>query len=205
MKTVHKTESFDLKRDIRSRHPSFRSAVVADAQVTAAYRGERSDFRSDLDAIIQIVRLAWTSDAFLAQAIYRAKAAMQRREIPLLPRLAHRASMAIAQIAIGDPVVMHPGVYIAHGQVVIDGVTEIMGGGVIAPFVSIGLQAGNLQGPVIEENVHVGTGSRLLGEFRVGEGAMIGANCVVTKDVPADTIVVGVPARPVGPAPGAGV
>src|SRR5215211_2014402 len=114
-----------MMRDVRSRHPPFRQAVIADARVTAGYRGERSEFRSRADAAIQALRLMWASDAFFAQVLYRLKASLQARGVPALPRLAHRLAMAIGQIAIGDPVVMHPGVYILHGQVVIDGFTEI--------------------------------------------------------------------------------
>ncbi len=82
----------------------------------------------------------WASDAFLGQSLYRAKARLQALGIPILPRLAHRLAMVIAQISIGDPVLVHPGVYIAHGQVVIDGFVEIHTGAVISPFASIGLR-----------------------------------------------------------------
>ena len=64
--------------------------------------------------------------------------------MPVLPRLAHRLAMPIAQVSIGDPVVVHPGVYILHGQVVIDGIVEIHSGAVIGPFVTIGLRAGDV-------------------------------------------------------------
>src|SRR3954463_7270742 len=84
-------------RELRSRHPRFREAVVADARMTALHRGESHEFRSPLDAALQIARLAWASDAFLAQALYRAKARMQALGVPILPRLAHRLAMAIAQ------------------------------------------------------------------------------------------------------------
>ena len=63
----------------------------------------------------------------------------------MLPRLAHRLAMAIAQVSIGDPVSSHPGVYIVHGQVVLDGLVEIHTGATIAPWVTIGLRAGDVQ------------------------------------------------------------
>jgi serine O-acetyltransferase len=188
-----------LIREVRSRHPRLRDALVADAQVTAAHRFERHQFRSRFDAVVQILRLMWASDAFLAQALYRVKARLQTLGVPVLPRLAHGLAMAIAQVSIGDPVLIHPGVYIVHGQVVIDGFVEIHSGAVISPFVSIGLQGNDLMGPAIEANVSVGTGARVLGRLRVGAGAKIGANAVVTDDVGESTIVVGVPARPIAP------
>ena len=182
---------------LRSRHPGLREAVMADAKLTAAYRGERHEFRSRLDAAAQLIRLAWVSDAFLAQALYRLKASLQARGVPLLPRVAHRLAMVLGQVSIGDPVVVHPGIYIVHGQVVIDGQAEIQSGVTIAPWVTIGLRAGDYRGAVIERNVSIGTGAKVIGNVRVGEGATIGANAVVVDDVPPGVTVVGAPARAV--------
>lgn len=184
-------------RKIRAAHPGLREAIVADALTTMRFRGEGADFDSRLDALRQIVRLAWRSDAFLGQIIYRVKTRMLALGIPVLPRLAHGLAMSIAQISIGDEVVIESGVCIAHGQVVIGGLTRIGTGALITPFVSIGLLAGNFKGPTLERGVRVGTGARILGPLRIGEGAEIGANAVVTRDVEPGATVVGVPARPV--------
>jgi serine O-acetyltransferase len=146
--------------------------------------------------MIQILRLCWASDAFLAQSLYRVKAALQRRGVPLIPRLCHRLAIMIAGVTIGDPVVIHPGVHLLHGQVVIDGVTEIKPGVVIGPFVSIGLVAGDIGGPTIEKDVMVGASASILGKLTVGAGATIGANAAVFRDVPSGATVVGVPGRP---------
>ena len=105
--------------------------------------------------------------------------------------------MAVAQVSIGDPVVVRPGVYVVHGQIVIDGLVEIGEGVAIAPFVTIGLRAGDVRGATIERDVSIGTGAKLIGPVRVGAGATIGANAVVVDDVPAGATVVGAPARPV--------
>ena len=183
---------------IRGAHPGLREAILADARLTALHRGERSEFRSRGDAAAQIARLAWSSDAFAAQALYRAKAWLQARGVPVLPRVAHRLAMALAQVSVGDPVVMRPGVYLVHGQVVIDGLVEIHEGVVIAPFVTIGLRAGDVRGPVIERDVSIGTGAKVIGPVRVGAGARVGANAVVVSDVEAGTTVVGAPARAIG-------
>lgn len=171
---------------------------MADARITARYRGERDEFRSRTDTAAQMLRLAWVSDAFLAQALYRAKARLQALGVPLLPRLAHRLAMAIAQVSIGDPVVVQPGVYIVHGQVVVDGLVEIDRGAMLFPFVTIGLRAGDFRGATIESDVSIGTGAKVIGPVRIGVGARVGANAVVVDDVPAGTTVVGAPARAVG-------
>ncbi len=137
----------------------------------------------------------WVSDAFFAHALYRAKARMQSLGIPVLPRLAHRLAMMTAQVCIGDPVVMQPGVYIAHGQIVIDGFVEIRRGAVLFPWVTIGLRAGDFRGPSIGRDVHIGTGAKIIGPVTIGAGARIGANAVVVDDVGPRTTVVGIPAR----------
>lgn len=182
---------------LRARHPGLREAVLADARVTAHYRGERHEFRSRLDAIAQVARLTWVADAFAAQVLYRLKASLQRRGIPVLPRLAHRAAMTLAQVSIGDPVLVHPGIYLVHGQVVADGLVEIGAGTVIAPWVTIGLRAGDVQGATIGAGVSIGTGAKVIGPVTIGAGAVVGANAVVVDDVPAGATVVGAPARPV--------
>jgi serine O-acetyltransferase len=195
MEGAHGSEARSLMAEIRARHPGFREAVLADARVTAAFRGERSQFSSTTDALAQILRLAWASDAFLAQVLYRLKAALQRRGVPLLPRLAHRLAMALAQVSIGDPVVVHPGVYLIHGQVVMDGIVEVHSGSAIGPWVTLGLRGGDLKGPTIGPRVSIGTGAKVIGAVAVGADAQIGANAVVLSDVPAGATVVGVPAR----------
>jgi serine O-acetyltransferase len=182
-------------RDLRARHPSLRQALLADARITAHFRGERHEFSSGADAARQMLRLALVSDAYLAQALYRLKASLQRRGVPLLPRIAHRLAMLFGQVSIGDPVVVAPGVYLIHGQVVIDGVVEIHEGVAIAPFVTIGLRAGDVRGATIEQGVNIGTGAKVIGPVHIGAGATIGANAVVLDDVPAGATVVGAPAR----------
>ena len=48
--------------------------------------------------------------------------------------------------------------------------------------------------PVIGDNVDIGAGAKVLGRIRVGNNVLIGANAVVVRDVPDDSIAVGVPA-----------
>ena len=105
--------------------------------------------------------------------------------------------MALAQVSIGDPVVVAPGVYIVHGQVVADGLVEIESGVALFPWVTLGLRAGEVRGATIERDASIGTGAKVIGPVRVGRRAKVGANAVVVNDVAPGTTVVGAPARPV--------
>jgi len=188
----------DSEARMQGRHPRFIRAVIADARIAAAHRSERAKFTSRTDALIQVLRLMWVSDAFLAQAFYRAKVRLQALGIPVLPRLAQRLATMTAQVCIGDRVVVREGVYIAHGQVVIDGLVEVHRGVVILPRVTIGPRAGEVRGPTIGRNVHIDAGAKIIGPVTVHRGAQIGANAVVVHDVPALASVIGVNARPAG-------
>ena len=180
---------------VRSQHPPFATAVLADARVAARRRGERYEFANSVDAVIQIIRLAIVTDAFFAQICYRAKARCQTRRIPILPRLLHRMAVTHGGICIGDPVIVHAGVHIPHGQVVVNAGTIVGRGVVLAPYTTLGRVTKVNGGPTIGAMASIGTGARVLGPVQVGERANIGANAVVLNDVPPGATAVGVPAR----------
>jgi serine O-acetyltransferase len=184
-------------REIRSRHPRFLEALLADARLAAAFRGDRYEFRSRLDGVLQALRLMLKTDAFLALAAYRAKARLQALGIPVLPAIAHRLAMVSAQLAIADTVVVHPGVFIPNGQVVVYGVAEIQTAVILLPWVTVGPIAGGFTGPRIGPGAQIATGAKVMGDIEVGANARIGVNAVVLSDVPPNTTVVGMPAQPV--------
>ena len=136
--------------------------------------------------------------------MYRLRSRLRSLRVPVLPRLLHRATIMTSQIYIGDPVVVHPGVHLGHGQIIIDGIVEIHSGTTIFPFVTIGLRAPEYIGPTIGPRVTIGTGAKVLGAVHIGEGARIGANSVVLDDVPAGATAVGSPARIVASSESAG-
>jgi serine O-acetyltransferase len=186
-------------RERRTRHPRFSVAVRADARVAAtlARGGAPLPRWSRWTTVREVGRLAWRDDAFLALVLYRARARGQARGVPVLPRLAHRLSMALGQICIGDPVVVAPGLGLPHGNVVIDGLVEIGAGTVIAPTVTIGLRAGEPRGPTLGAGVTVGDGAKVIGPVTIGDGARLEANAVVVDDVAPGRAVAGIPARAV--------
>lgn len=198
--TTSQTAAERLKVDLRevnAQHPTFLEALLADARVAAAYRGDRSQFRSRLDGVLQALRLMLQTDAFLALAAYRMKARLQALGIPVLPRIAHRLAMVLAQISIADTAVVHPGVFIPNGQVVVYGLAEIHPGAILFPWVTLGPIGGSLRGPTIGPGAQIGSGAKVMGEIEVGANARVGTNAVVLNDVPPNTTVVGMPARPV--------
>ena len=72
--------------------------------------------------------------------------------------------------------------------------------GGISPSINSDTQRNVKRHPTLEDNVVVGSGAQILGPIVVGNNAKIGANAVVTKDVPENAIMVGIPAKNVGTA-----
>lgn len=182
--------------EVRARQPGLVEAVRADARLASEREGDRRAHRGRWGLVRQVAGLAWSTDAFGALVLYRVKAAALRAGVPVVPRLAHRLAMSWAQVSIGNPVLVHPGIYLPHGNVVIDGYSEIHPGVRIRPFVTIGLVDGEFTGPTIGPDVRIGTGAKVLGPVVVGAGANIGANAVVIRDVEPGAVVGGIPARP---------
>lgn len=91
-----------------------------------------------------------------------------------------------------------PGFYIGHfGGIVVNGQCVIGRNCNISHGVTLGsANRGPRKGcPVIGDNVYLGPGSKIIGSVRVGDNAAVGANCVVTRDVPENAVVGGAPAR----------
>ena len=100
---------------------------------------------------------------------------------------------------------IHPGavigrrVFIDHGMGVVIGETAEIGDGcTIYQGVTLGgtsLYRGAKRHPTLGAGVVVGAGAKVLGGFIVGDGANVGSNAVVVKEVPAGATVVGIPGR----------
>ena len=150
--------------------------------ITGYGRGDPEAGSGTLATVVEVLRLCVVTDAFFAQVCYRGKAACQAKEIPLVPRLLHRLAMRSAQVCIGDPVVVDAGVYIPHGQVVLDALTRVRSGTTLSPFVTLGRVASRAGGPDIGHLATIGTGAKVLGPVKVGARASIGANAVVPAE-----------------------
>src|SRR5271170_6769082 len=82
------------------------------------------------------------------------------------------------------------------GGIIISGDAVLGEDCIVRNGVTIGLRhTGQRGSPVIGNRVDIGAGAKILGPIRIGDNVAIGANAVVLKDVPANSIAVGVPAR----------
>ena len=91
-----------------------------------------------------------------------------------------------------------PGLYIGHqGGIVINEQVVIGKNCNLSQQVTIGVsRRGERAGvPTIGDNVYIGPGAKIFGQIQVGNDAAIGANCVVTRDVPDNGVAVGIPAK----------
>lgn len=89
--------------------------------------------------------------------------------------------------------VFGPGLSIAHyGSVIVNGHAVIGKNCRIHSGVNIGR---DLEAPTIGDNVYLGPGAKLWGKIVIGNNVAIGANAVVTKDIPDGVTVAGVPAK----------
>lgn len=116
----------------------------------------------------------------------------------LLTALLHRHYMFKFGICIPCSTRIGEGLYIGHfGSIVVNHAAVIGRNCNLSQGVAIGATyRGSRPGaPVIGENVYVGPGAKIIGGISIGDNVAIGANCVVTRDVPENAVVVGIPGR----------
>ncbi|MEG0615430.1 MAG: serine O-acetyltransferase EpsC [Oscillospiraceae bacterium] len=113
-------------------------------------------------------------------------------------RMISQAGRFITGIEIHPGAKIGKGLFIDHGMGVVIGETAVIGDNcLIYQGVTLG-GTGKEKGkrhPTLGNNVMVGAGARILGPFKVGDGAKIAANAVVLEEVPPNCTAVGVPAR----------
>ncbi|HUN70222.1 MAG TPA: serine O-acetyltransferase [Burkholderiales bacterium] len=116
-----------------------------------------------------------------------------------LGRLVSHLGRWITGIEIHPAVVIGRRVFIDHGMGVVIGETAEIGDDcTIYQGVTLGgtsLYRGTKRHPTLGKGVVVSAGAKVLGGFTVGDGAKVGSNAVVLKEVPAGATVVGIPGR----------
>ena len=126
----------------------------------------------------------------------------------LVARIISQFSRFLTGIEIHPRANIGKNLFIDHGMGVVIGETSEIGDNVtiyhmatlggISPSVNSNEQRNVKRHPTIKDNVVVGSGAQILGPVTVGKNAKIGANAVVTKDVPENAVMVGIPAKNVG-------
>ena len=126
----------------------------------------------------------------------------------LIARIISQFSRFLTGIEIHPKAKIGKNLFIDHGMGVVIGETSEIGDNVtiyhmvtlggISPSIDSDEQRDVKRHPTLKNNVVVGSGAQVLGPVIVGENAKIGANAVVTKDVPENAVMVGIPAKNIG-------
>ena len=128
----------------------------------------------------------------------------------LIARIISQLSRFLTGIEIHPKAKIGKNLFIDHGLGVVIGETSEIGNNVtiyhmatlggIAPSINSNSQRQVKRHPTLGDCVVVGSGAQILGPVMVGANAKVGANAVVTKDVPENAVMVGIPAKNVGTA-----
>jgi serine O-acetyltransferase len=137
----------------------------------------------------------------LAVALHRVAHWFYRGELYFLARLINHFSRLLTAIDIHPGAVIGRRFFIDHGFSVIGESAEI--GDDVTIYQNVTLGGTNptsgepgKRHPTIGNGVIIGSGAQVLGPIRVGDRARIGANAVVTREVPEGATMTGIPARP---------
>ena len=142
-----------------------------------------------------VAATALTQDSYLILVLWRMRCGARRWRIPLLNHLLRRVQTVIFGIELGNDITLGRGVFFVHpigivvgGRARVGDRVRFMGSNTVGTAKDNGY-------PVVEDDVVLGAGARVLGPVTVGARAVIGANAVVLSDVPADAVAVGMPTR----------
>ena len=132
-----------------------------------------------------------------ALSLYRFGHWCYRRRIPLIPQLAYRLIYLFCNAAIPMSSQIGEGVELSYGGlgVVLHERCKIGKFVTIGHQVTIGVRSRRGGVPVIEDRCVIGAGAKLLGPISVGAESVVAAGAVVLEDVPARSVVAGIPAR----------
>jgi serine O-acetyltransferase len=126
--------------------------------------------------------------------LYRAMRWCQKNRLAPLAAILYRLNAAVGHCVIGRSAEFGPGFVILHSiGIVIN--SQVRGGRNVVIEHGVTIGAEKTASPVLGDDVFIGAGAKIIGGVRIGSRVKIGANAVVTRDVPDDATVVGVPAR----------
>jgi serine O-acetyltransferase len=130
------------------------------------------------------------TDGTFAMISYRLMQASQRCGLTPLAMIFNKLTPCI----IGRGANFGPGFVLIHSQGVVIN-TGVRGGRNVFIEHQVTIGAEKQQAPVLGDDIFIGAGAKVLGNVRIGNHVKIGANAVVTKDIPDGATVVGIPAR----------
>ena len=143
--------------------------------------------------------------SFHVMFFYKIGNILWRYNLKFLARLLMHFARIFTGIEIHPAAKIGSNFFMDHGLGIVIGETAEIGENVtiyqgvtlggIMPSVESDLQRNQKRHPTVGNNVIIGSGAQILGAINIGDDARIGANSVVSKDVPANVTVAGVPAR----------
>ncbi|ACL25249.1 serine O-acetyltransferase [Chloroflexus aggregans] len=142
----------------------------------------------------QVIVLLFRHLPLRAMFWFRLGSWCKQRGIPFLPGYIQRRIYRRYGLEIVVGADIGGGLYIAHPIGTVIAPQRIGRNCTIVAAVTIGMR-NEWAFPIIGDEVFIGAGARVLGGITVGDRARIGANAVVTRDVPSGATVVGIPAR----------
>jgi serine O-acetyltransferase len=174
------------------------------------------NLREEIDSIIardpaarSRTEVALAYPGFHAVLLHRAAHALWRREFRLLARFLSNLGRWVSGADIHPGAVIGRRFFMDHAVGIVIGETAEIGDDVtlyqnvtlggVAPSVDSASQVNRKRHPTVRSGVIIGSGAQILGPITVGEGARIGANAVVVKDVPPGVTMVGTAARQLPP------
>ena len=126
----------------------------------------------------------------------------------LIARVISQFSRFLTGIEIHPKAKIGKNLFIDHGMGVVIGETSEIGDNVtiyhmvtlggVSPSINSDSQRHVKRHPTLMDNVVVGSGAQILGPVLIGKNAKVGANAVVTKNVPENAVMIGIPAKNVG-------
>ena len=143
--------------------------------------------------------------SFHVMFFYKIGNILWRYNLKFLARLIMHFARIFTGIEIHPAAKIGSNFFMDHGLGIVIGETTEIGENVtiyqgvtlggIMPSVESDLQRNQKRHPTVGNNVIIGSGAQILGAINIGDDARIGANSVVSRDVPANVTVAGVPAR----------
>lgn len=134
------------------------------------------------------------SDGSTAQLLYRLMRFFQTHHLKPLAAVVYRLNAFLGHVVIGRNADFGPGLVILHSfGIVINSNVRAGKNLVLEHGVTIGAEKGLT--PVLADNIFVGAGAKIIGPVQIGSDVKIGANAVVTRDLPDGATAVGIPAR----------